>query len=489
MKTRILASAILLALLLSSCSGAGNTPVGTSDDQTTPPETEPETTALSDNVPKLDFGGAEFRTIEQSSTKNSFYSAESTGDIINDTIYDRNREIEERFNVTFAPTIQEWYTDITKLVKQSVMAGSDDYDLVFGQIFDTSTLAMNGMCLDWNILPYMDFTKPWYTANIQQASIGDKLFMIESDLSTSYTDQTWMLVYNQTKAEQYQDFPDLYSLVREGKWTIDKMSELIADKYQDLNGDSERNEGDFFGIISNQDGCQLAAFVYGADVRLAAIGDDMTVSNPIGEERSIDAIMKLHDLFNVNPGSVSKMTDKKITTDYSTQRKYFVDGMVLFAPVQVSTLMNEEFRGFEDHYGVLPIPKYDEAQKDYHTVVDGGANIMVVPASAPADSYEMIGALTEALSAASYLDLTPVYCGIALEQKGTRDEDSIEMLRMILDSRVIDFAYLYDGFKGWVMKLPEMISSSSSIASKIESQKKAVTEYYTGLVDFFLENE
>lgn len=190
--------------------------------------------------------------------------------------------------MTFAPTIQEWYTDITKLVKQSVMAGGDDYDLVFGQIFDTSTLAINGMCLDWNLLPHMDFTKPWYTANIQQASIGDKLFMIESDLSTSYTDQTWMVVFNRSKAEQYQDFPDLYSLVREGKWTIDKMSEIIADKYQDLNGDSERNEGDFFGMIANQDGCQLAAFVYGADVQLAKIENDMTISNPIGEERSIE---------------------------------------------------------------------------------------------------------------------------------------------------------------------------------------------------------
>ena len=459
MKTRILTSAILLALLLSSCSGTGKPPVTKSDGTSGDTSTEAETTVLGDNVPVLDFGGAEFRTIEQSSTKYSFYSAEATGDIISDTIYERNSKIEERFNVTFAPTISEWYTDISSHVKQSVMAGADDYDLVFGQIFDTSTLAMNGMCLNWNILPHMDLTKPWYTANIQKASIGDKLFMIESDLSTSYTDQTWMIVYNQTKAEQYQNFPDLYSLVREGKWTIDKMSELIADKYQDLNGDSERNEG------------------------------DMTVSNPIGEEKSINAIMKLHDLFNVNPGSVSKMTDKKIKTEFTTAKKFFVDGSVLFAPVQVSTLMSEEFRSFEDHYGVLPIPKYDEAQKDYHTVVDGGANIMVVPASAPTDSYELIGAITESLIAASYLDLTPVYCGIALEQKGTRDDDSIEILRMILDSRVIDFAYLYDGFKGWVMKLPDMISSSSSIASKIESQKKAVTEYYTGLVNFCLENE
>lgn len=60
--------------------------------------------------------------IEQSSTKYSFYSAEATGDIISDTIYERNRKIEERFNVTFAPTISEWYTDISRHVKQSVMA-------------------------------------------------------------------------------------------------------------------------------------------------------------------------------------------------------------------------------------------------------------------------------------------------------------------------------------------------------------------------------
>ena len=72
MKTRILSSAILLALLLSSCSGTGNPLVTTSDDTSGDTLTEAETTVLGDNVPVLDFGGAEFRTIEQSSTKYSF---------------------------------------------------------------------------------------------------------------------------------------------------------------------------------------------------------------------------------------------------------------------------------------------------------------------------------------------------------------------------------------------------------------------------------
>ena len=114
---------------------------------------------------------------------------------------------------------------------------------------------------------------------------------------------------------------------------------------------------------------------------------------------------------------------------------------------------------------------------------------MVVPASAPTDSYELIGAITESLSAASYLDLTPVYCGIALEQKGTRDDDSIEILRMILDSRVIDFAYLYDGFKGWVMNLTEIIKNESAISSTIEKKKSAMDSYYNSVIEVLRSEE
>lgn len=155
--------------------------------------------------------------------------------------------------------------------------------------------------------------------------------------------------------------------------------------------------------------------------------------------------------------------------------------------MQVNDLVNPDFnmRNMADEFGVLPLPKYDETQEEYRTVVDGGASVMVVPTTAK--NLEMIGALTEAMSAYSYSDVIPVYIGVAIEQKGTRDEESIKMLREILDSRVIDFAYLYNGWKGWVTKLSKIIRDENTVVSTIKSQFEAVTAHYESVIDFLTE--
>ena len=478
----ILASLLISLASCGSSSDSGNdtTAANTSDDTTAE-----VTTALTDEVPKLDFGGREFRTIEQESTENSFYQEEATGEVVSDAIYNRNADMEERFNVKFTPTERKLSYEIRKLLEQSVLAGSDDYDLVFGQIFNTASLATNGILGDWNSVPYMDFDKPWYTKSIQDASVGDNLYMIESDLCIMYTEQTWLLVYNKTKAAEHSDFPDLYKVVNDGKWTIDYMDKLIVDLYQDLNGNTLRDEGDIFGYGGAQDGCQLAAFLYGCGARMIELDKDLKPVNSIATEKAIDALTKLSTLFNVNEGSVHQ-TDP-VTTSVHSRRALFCNGTVIFSPLQVHDLITEDMREFTDDYGVLPLPKYDEDQDNYYTLVDGGANIMVFPADASEDKRELIGAVTEAMSAATYRDITPKYCSLALEQKGARDDESMAMIRMILDSRVIDFGYLYDGFKGWTMKLPAMVKDAGSITSQIESNKSAVIDYYTGVIKYCTE--
>ena len=467
----ILASLLISLASCGSSSDSGNdtTAANTSDDTTAE-----VTTALTDEVPKLDFGGREFRTIEQESTENSFYQEEATGEVVSDAIYNRNADMEERFNVKFTPTERKLSYEIRKLLEQSVLAGSDDYDLVFGQIFNTASLATNGILGDWNSVPYMDFDKPWYTKSIQDASVGDNLYMIESDLCIMYTEQTWLLVYNKTKAAEHSDFPDLYKVVNDGKWTIDYMDKLIVDLYQDLNGNTLRDEGDIFGYGGAQDGCQLAAFLYGCGARMIELDKDMKPVNSIATEKAIDALTKLSTLFNVNEGSVHQSDPAQAAA--KSRRALFSNGIVIFYSLQVQDLLRDELRAFEDDYGVLPLPKYDEDQEEYYTLVDGGANIMVFPSNASEDKRELLGAVTEAMSAATYNDVTPKYCSIALEQKGARDDESMAMIRMILDSRVIDFGYLYDGFKGWTMKLPAMVKDAGSITSQIESNKSAVID-------------
>jgi len=485
---RILA-ALMAALMLFSCAACSES--GPSAEDTTAPavtegeitapvtETTEDPNAPLDNLPAdLNFEGMSFRTIQQDTTL-ACTSEEETGEIVNDTIYARNRAMEERFSVIIPTARQERYTDISTIISASVQAGSDDYDLILGQMYRSANDALKGLFADWNKIPHVDLTQPWYTKSIQDASVGDRLELINSDFCMAYTQQTWMMLYNKTKAGDYGVTEDLYEVVREGGWTVDKLNDLTKDVYDDLNGDGKRDAEDFYGFAGTPGDCLLASFMYGADTRMVTLDKDNVLSQPITEEKAINLLNKMAALFASNPGTLPAANALG-----ATRRSLFPKGNYLFEAMLVADLTTDEMREFEDEFGVLPLPKYDEEQKEYFTVVDGGSDILTVLKTAR--NTEMIGALVEALSAESYKKLVPVYCEIALEQKGTRDKESVEMLRSILDSRVIDFGYLYDGGSGWVFKIKDMIKNPGAIVSIQKKLAPAMLKQYQKVVDFYL---
>lgn len=489
MNAKRILSALLAALTLISCAACSESgpsaedttaPVVTGSDTTAPvTETTADPNAPLDNLPAdLDFSGLHFRTIQQNTTL-ACTSEEVTGEIVNDTIYERNRLMEERFGVVIDPVRQEQYGNISAIISASVQAGSDDYDLILGQMYRSATDALKGLFADWNKIPHLDLTQPWYTKSIQDAAVGDRLELINSDFCMAYTQQTWMMLYNKTQAQNYGITEDLYEVVREGGWTVDKLNDLTKDVYDDLNGDGTRDAADFYGFAGTPGDCLLASFMYGADTRMVMLDENNVITQPITEERAFNLLTKMGALFVTNPGTMQAANALG-----ATRRSMFPKGNFLFQAMLVADLTTDEMREFEHEFGVLPLPKYDEEQKEYYTVVDGGSDILTVLKTA--QQTEMIGALVEALSAESYKKLVPVYCEIALEQKGTRDKESIDMLRMILDSRVIDFGYLYDGSAGWVFKLKDMVNNAGMIASLQKRMAPAMLKQYQKVVDFYL---
>ena len=449
-------------------------------------EVATEDPGIRDNVPALDFGGYLFRTVEQEGKTFPFYQESESGDVISDAIYARNKYAEERFNIKFAETQSLNYVDISTKVTNAVMSGSDEYDLVFGQMFHSASIATNGVFLDWNTLPYVELSNPWYTKSIQDSSIGSRLLMVESDLSLSYTEQTWFMLYNKSKyASFYPDGDNLYEVVDSGKFTIDYLNALVKDCYQDVNGDGTRDAGDFYGIGSYQDGCQVAAFYFGCGCQPAVLKDDMTIEHTIESEKSIDVLTRLGNLFNQTTGSISRAD--KLINGFFDGRALFVNGQLLFCPQQIGGLLSGEIRGFSGDFGVLPLPKYEEAQSEYFTGVDGGADIMTIPCTVSDEQKEIIGAVTEGMSCYCYNTFIPTYCGEGLSFKGARDEESIRMIRKILDSRVINFSYLYDGFSGWVMKMPDYLLHPEKCASSIEKNKKSIDKYFNKIIAAFTE--
>ena len=472
---------LTLSLLLSSFAACGEKEPGETDAPDTvantdtaaaDTETETEETGrtLQDEVPELNFDGTVFRTIVQDSTLYDIYAAEETGDMLNDAIYYRTRDIEERFNIVIAPAEELAFRELSTKILKSIRAQADEYDMIPGKD------ALGGFFRNWYDIPYVDFTKPWWPKSVARdaATVNGKMFVTVSDLCVSYAEQTWGIVFDKDRAVDY-GVDGVYDLVREGKWTIDKLMELADSVYTDVNGDGAKDENDYYGYVTADNGCLILSYFYGFDQRLAVV-EDGKVNMVLNTEKSAEICDKIYRLTNAQ--GTYKPTDSSNAGIYNV----FVNENALFCPMELQYVYRQ-LRDYENSYGVVPLPKWDEAQSEYYSVCDAGANVMVVPVTA--QNIEMIGAVVEALSAYSWRSVMPTYCDIVLNRKSARDPESAEMMELILDSRVIDFAYLYDGWTGWVFKLAGMTAQEGSFASVYEKNEKAMQNYYDKVLKLF----
>lgn len=480
------AISFMIALLCASgciaCGSEKDDTVQTGVGETSAPTTEAaletdERDLVSDELSTFDFGGAEFRSVVQKYCVDDIWVGEETGDILSDAVYARNTYVGERFNVVIAEPETGTEGQVRDLVDLSVKAGDDAYDLILGQMESSGGQATDGIYMNWYDIPHLNFEKPWYPKSIIEnaASINGKMFMMMSDLLLSSARQTWGLIYDKVFAANY-DLPMLYDEVRAGTWTVDRMQEIIRGTYRDLNGNGKKDEADFFGLSLAYNDCMLAAFYYGFDQRFAELNAAGTeIKTVLDTEKGADVTRVMRELLSKN-SDVIQCRDK-----ISGMSNNFLAGRSLLAPIQVGELL-ESFRDYENDFAVLPLPKWDEAQAEYNAVMDAGCSILAVPTTA--SNTEMIGVIVEAMSAYSWKEVLPTFYDIAFDIKGVRDTESAEMLDIILDNRVIDFAYLYDNWDGWTFQLQKLVKTDKYM-SMIQNLSKVVQKHYDKILEGF----
>jgi hypothetical protein len=97
-------------------------------------------------------------------------------------------------------------------------------------------------------------------------------------------------------------------------------------------------------------------------------------------------------------------------------------------------------------------------------------------------------AIIDAMAYHAYADILPVYYGVNVEQKQMRNEDSIEMLAIIGDSRAINIGNIY----GWTTDLDTAIyqklsKGDSGIASIVASYTPKVEKLFEDTLALFTE--
>ncbi len=142
---------------------------------------------------------------------------------------------------------------------------------------------------------------------------------------------------------------------------------------------------------------------------------------------------------------------------------------------------------FNNEYGILPYPKYDEAQQEYKTMVDGGHEAMGI--GKQMTDLEFIGTMVEALCAESYKQVLPAFYDVCLKQRYASSVEDAEMIDMCVASRVFDFGYVYDNWKGVSFLFQDYLRTNQhqDISSIYKKKEKAVTKYYEKVISLFYE--
>jgi len=142
------------------------------------------------------------------------------------------------------------------------------------------------------------------------------------------------------------------------------------------------------------------------------------------------------------------------------------------------------FREIEDDYGVLPMPKYDEAQEKYLTSVNPLSYIYTIPITVT--DKERTTVLFEAYCYEGYNYVRPGFYEIALKTKYSRDDASAQVYDIILDGRVVDFGFMFDGGVGMFNIMNGLMQNKSTdFASAYASREAAAIAQYEKIMNAY----
>lgn len=430
-----------------------------------------------------DYGGTEIRflsispgefpySVAGNPLENELYFEAESGDVLYDAIYKRNMLLEEMLGISVTPVWGGNFMNVSAVLKNSVYAGDRDFGIVLNRLDYQLNDAAEGMLYNLYETEIIEPADPWWNARLTENFLiaGNRLYAIAGDLNFYDDYAVNLMMYNKRIADDH-NLKGLYDTVRDGKWVLDRLIEMCRATTLDLNGDGRMDEtNDLWGMAESPHG--ILHFIY-------ACGETMSHTDEQGEivltynERLVNIVGKL-------TGFLAESGNVHIGETYGSM---FTDGRKMFYYTGISAL--PMLRGMEDDFGLIPVPKWDESQRDYLAYVSNGSTTAFsVPVTNDRPDRELT--VLDAMSALSMGIVREAIYENLMKNKYVRDEDSLEMLdAYIFKAGVYDWA----GDLAWASGLREKVymallgGSPDTFVSLFEKNAGAVSaslENFTG---------
>lgn len=439
----ILAAAMLCCILALAACKNNATPTTTNPPDTTSETkdstTEPEKTIGEYKRPgfeEVDFDGKVFTIavpVGKGDGWNNYDIApddENSPDPLDQAILKRNKIIEELYNCKI---VQKSSANPIGELESDFATGENTIDMVADRY--ALPAFSDGNFYNVNNLN-LDLTKEWFDQGfVRDMTIDGKLYAICGEFSIESLDATWTMFVNLDILENSERIKDvnIFDLVRNYEWTLDKMLELC--RYAKVNGGSDKmtldDPEDVFGLISSSDQV-IGLYIGGGNVFVSKTDDEngnSSFSSGSNSQLSVDTTDLILEI--IADTSVS------IPTSIKNVGPAFKNGRSLFASGVMSQA--KDFAKAGVRFSVTPEPMLNPEQEAYYHYVDNHSSYYAVPKTCA--DIDVISDFIELFAYHSRFISYREYINLYKDTYSFAGEDSYDMFDIIVHSRRYDAGY------------------------------------------------
>lgn len=459
--------------------------VESESDRTPIGESETERISRFDQLPAADYGDTDFVILTKQITGSNMwdpvdiYAVEETGDLINDAIFFRNAAVEEKYKVQIVQRDDNGYET---LVANAISGGSHEFDVVDVNLMTTlGGFALKGYLEDMKSFDIIDLNQEYWDGSVNESiEILGRQYAAISQITFIDDCATWCLLFNKERAANVQIDPsELYSLAKNGKWTIEKLYDYAAMGVHDEAGDG-MDSRDYWGIYTQYEA--VNPLMASTGLRAVVRKDDGTFVSNLDSNDMYETMEALYDY--MSDKSVQLYAEDSGFSDiWNGVKEQFASGFGLFFISPVGNINLTYLREMEQPFGILPLPKFNE--EDPYTTTMQYNNATAVAILSCGEDTEKTALLLEAMAAASPSTVTEAFYDKVLSRKRVKDEESSEMLDLIFKNKTVDTALLYNwaGVGGMFQRI--MKANSFTYASEVASIRENLDQAIADTLEAF----
>ena len=351
--------------------------------------------------PATDYAEEFFLLVHNDSNRIEYHWVEeSSNDVLSQAIFDRQQKVRTHLGVEVLGTMALTTFNYIEPFKTAVKNKDGSIDMLLTHVYHGIDGFVTGNYLsNFDDIPGINLDADYWNYNImEEASFNGKHFLAKNDFNILYTH---CITFNKDIMDKYSDAIDydVYTLVQDYQWTLDRMIALASLVYVDATADGKTVD-DTFGIAGSCN-IEVVGFMHSSDVAIISENEKgeyaLSVFNDVNKIKTTTLVEKLMNLVDSDCAWIWKYG--------SGETLAFESGRTLMMLASTNNL--PKYLNFDLNFGVLPYPMFDEAQKNvgYRSLQWGGYTCVpsyVRNMDMVGDTLEMLAFYSDAVNEAFY---------------------------------------------------------------------------------------